>query len=79
MATLCLIILSAAGHAEEILQYLSQSTIAVDLEPLVVGLQIFLGKEHPLVAQEILEVGQDVAAAIRAQQSASADPKLHSS
>jgi DNA-binding transcriptional ArsR family regulator len=38
------------------------------LEPLIVGLRIFFGEKHPLVAQEVFEVGQDVADRIRAKQ-----------
>ena len=46
------------------------------LEPLVVGLQIFLGEE-PVIAQEILEVGRDVAKRIemRKQQTSPASVK----
>jgi hypothetical protein len=35
------------------------------MEPLIVGLQIYLG-ETPQVAKEILEIGRDVAEGIRA-------------
>jgi tetratricopeptide (TPR) repeat protein len=59
--------IAATGHAAKVLQIVSASVVASDLEPLIVGLQIFLG-EQPLVAQEILEVGQDVAQRIREQQ-----------
>jgi predicted transcriptional regulator len=38
------------------------------LEPLIVGLRIFFGEKRPLVAQELFEVGQDVADRIRAKQ-----------
>jgi DNA-binding transcriptional regulator GbsR (MarR family)/DNA polymerase III delta prime subunit len=38
------------------------------LEPLMVGLRIFLGEERPLVAQEIFEIGKDVADRIRTRQ-----------
>jgi tetratricopeptide (TPR) repeat protein len=61
--------IAATGHAARVLQMVSESKIASDLEPLVVGLQIFLGEE-PLVAQEILEIGQDVAQRIREKQQA---------
>jgi tetratricopeptide (TPR) repeat protein len=56
--------IAATGHAAKILQIVSEAEVAPDLEPLIVGLQIFLG-EQPLVAQEILEIGQDVAQRIR--------------
>jgi hypothetical protein len=42
----------------------SESKAADKFEPLIVGLKIFLGEE-PQVAQEILEVGQDIAERIR--------------
>jgi tetratricopeptide (TPR) repeat protein len=64
-----LIRIAAIGHADKVLQMLNESKIASDLEPLVVGLQLFLG-EQPLVAQEILEIGQDVAQRIRETQQA---------
>jgi DNA polymerase III delta prime subunit len=38
------------------------------LEPIIVSLRIFLGEEHPLVAQEIFEVGKDIADRIRSKQ-----------
>ena len=38
------------------------------LEPLIVGLRIFFGEERPLVAQEIFEMGKDVADRIRTKQ-----------
>jgi AAA ATPase domain len=37
-------------------------------EPLIVGLKIFLGEERPLVAQEIFEIGKDIADRIRTKQ-----------
>jgi hypothetical protein len=63
---LCLDI-AAAGQAATLLQLVSKSDAAPQLEPLIVGLRIFLG-ESPLVAQEILEIGQDVAQRIREKQ-----------
>jgi ABC-type iron transport system FetAB ATPase subunit len=62
-----LICASAAGYAKEALALVTQSKVAANLEPLIVGLKIFLG-ERPLVAQEIFEVGQDVAERIRKRQ-----------
>ena len=59
--------LAAAGFAEEALQKLLASEGADALEPLAVGLQIFLG-QNPERAQEILEIGQDVAERIRQRQ-----------
>jgi tetratricopeptide (TPR) repeat protein len=51
---------AASGYAEEVLASLGKNSGASILEPLVAGLQIFLGQE-PVIAQEILEVGRDVA------------------
>jgi tetratricopeptide (TPR) repeat protein len=56
--------IAASGDAAKLLQLISGSEAAAQLEPLIVGLRIFLGEE-PLVAQEILEIGQDVAQRIR--------------
>ena len=59
--------LAAAGFAEEALQRLLASRGAGALEPLAVGIEIFLGQE-PEKAQEILEIGHDVAERIRQRQ-----------
>jgi DNA-binding transcriptional regulator GbsR (MarR family) len=56
--------IAAAGQAATLLEQVSKSDAAPQLEPLIVGLRIFLG-ESPIVAQEILEIGQDVAQRIR--------------
>ncbi len=40
----------------------------VGIEPLIVGLRIFLGEERPLVPQEVFEVGKDIADRIRSKQ-----------
>ena len=58
---------AAAGHAKEALRTLANSAGASALEPLIVGLRLFLG-EKPRVAKEILEVAQDVADHIRDRQ-----------
>jgi len=63
-ATDFLIQAAAAGHTQEALEALMTSAGAAALEPLAVGLRIFAG-ESPLVAKEILEIGQDVAERIR--------------
>ena len=63
-----LIAAAAAGHAKQVLQIITEeSEAAATLEPLATGIRLFLG-ETPLVAQEIREVGQDVAQRIRDQQ-----------
>jgi predicted transcriptional regulator len=48
------------------------------LEPLLVGLKIFLGEERPLVSQEIFEIGKDIADRIRAKQAELASPEKYS-
>lgn len=63
-ATDFLIQAAAAGHAREALELMVRSKSAEVLEPLVVGLRIYLG-EMPQVAKEIVEIGQDVAERIR--------------
>ncbi|HEY9827090.1 MAG TPA: AAA family ATPase [Stenomitos sp.] len=64
-----LLLIATMGHAEKILQIIRSTEATTQFEPLIVGLQLFLGEE-PVVAQEILEVGQDVAERIRNQQKA---------
>jgi tetratricopeptide (TPR) repeat protein len=64
LSTKFLIRAAAVGFAKEALKALLASKGAAALEPLVVGLQIFLG-ESPVVAKEIFEIGLDVAARIR--------------
>ena len=68
-ATQFIIDAAAAGHAQQALQALTASAGAAALEPLSVGLRVFLG-EKPLVAHEIFEIGQDVAQRIRERQAA---------
>lgn len=63
-STRVLIQAAAAGHVQKAIESLSASPAATVLEPLLVGLRIYAG-ETPLVAREIFEVGQDVAARIR--------------
>lgn len=63
-ATEFLIQAAAAGYAREALELLTSSNGAGSLEPLLVGLRIYLG-ETPQVAKEIFEIGQDVAERIR--------------
>src|SRR3990172_2940199 len=55
---------AAAGYAREALELLQSSKSAGVLEPLLVGLRIYLG-ETPQLAKEILEIGKDVAEKIR--------------
>jgi tetratricopeptide (TPR) repeat protein len=51
---------AAAGYPGQALLVLQKTPWASHLEPLITGLQISLGEE-PTIAQEILEVGRDVA------------------
>ena len=59
-----LIKVAAAGYAERVHETLSGSKSAMALEPLLVGLRIYLG-ETPEVAKEVFEIGKDVAERIR--------------
>ena len=59
--------LAAAGYANEALEILRDSPSAGILEPLVVGLRLFVG-EDVRVAAEILEVGRDVVKRIEERQ-----------
>ena len=56
--------LAARGVADQALRLLSESPSAEELEPLVVGMRLFLG-EKIRVAEEIKEIGLDVAKRIR--------------
>lgn len=58
---------AALGDGPEILKLLTQSPSAYLLEPLIVGLRLFLGEEVK-VAAVIHEVGQDVAQKITEMQ-----------
>ena len=55
---------AAAGHADTVIRLLEQHPDIEVLEPVVVGLKIFAGEEFR-TAQEIQEIGQDVANKIR--------------
>ena len=59
--------LAAAGSGREALEILQRSPSAKFLEPLVVGLRLFLGDDVK-AATEILEVGKDVAERIQNRQ-----------
>jgi tetratricopeptide (TPR) repeat protein len=63
-ATDFIILASASGFAKEALSMVIASKGSKALEPLAVGLRIFLG-DSEFTAQEIFEVGQDVARRIR--------------
>ncbi len=58
---------AASGYPKEAFDVLRKSSSAHLMEPLVAGLQIFMGEE-PAIAREILEVGRDVAKRIEARQ-----------
>ncbi len=62
-----LIATTAAGYAQEVLNLIQSSKAMIALEPLIVGIRIYLG-ETVRVAQEIAEIGQDVSQQIRDQQ-----------
>jgi tetratricopeptide (TPR) repeat protein len=63
-STELLIWAAAAGWANKALEALKGCQGATALEPLMVGLEIYLDKT-PVVAKEILEIGHDVAERIR--------------
>ena len=54
------VVLGAVGYAREALALLETSPNADLLEPLLVGLRLFLGKRPDRVPVEVLEVGKDV-------------------
>lgn len=58
---------AAADYAHEAMHLIINSKASEALEPLLIGLRIFLG-EQPNVAQEIFEIGQDIAQRIRDRQ-----------
>jgi len=55
-----LISAAANGHGYEVLAILERHGKVTALEPLTVGVRLHLG-EHPIVAKEVLDVGEDVA------------------
>ncbi|MGA2027936.1 MAG: tetratricopeptide repeat protein, partial [Syntrophobacteraceae bacterium] len=55
---------AASGYAEEVLTSLQKNPGASVLEPLVAGLQIFLGEE-PVIAQELGEFGASLRTMVR--------------
>lgn len=59
-----LICAAANGYASEVLAVLERYGKAPVFEPLTVGVRLYLG-EHPVVAQEVADVGEDVAKRIR--------------
>jgi tetratricopeptide (TPR) repeat protein len=63
-ATDFIILAASSGFAKEALSMVIESKGSKALEPLAVGLRIFLG-DSEFTAQEIFEVGQDVARRIR--------------
>ena len=63
---------AASDYAEESLRILERHLDKPALEPLIVGLKIFLG-EKVRTAQEIMEVGEDVAKRIRERMAALQD------
>ena len=69
-ATDFLIEAAAAGFAREALELLRNSPALEVLEPLEVGLRLYMGQK-PRVAREILDVGHDVAERIRKKTEAS--------
>ncbi len=67
-------VLAVNGLTREALALVRESPNRFHLEPLVVGLRLLLG-ERVLAATEILEVGRDVAEAIRMRRLSQGNPK----
>jgi DNA polymerase III delta prime subunit len=61
--------IAAIGHTDEAIMILTNSTTLSKAESLIAGLRIFSGEKRPLVAQEIFEMGLDIADRIRSKQS----------
>jgi hypothetical protein len=59
---------AAAGYANQVLSKLVETPVDNKIEPLIIGLQLFLGENQQIVAQEIFEIGKDVAERIHAKQ-----------
>jgi tetratricopeptide (TPR) repeat protein len=59
-----LISATANGYAQNVLTVLERYSNVAALEPLRVGIRLYSG-EHPTVAQEILDIGKDVAKRIQ--------------
>jgi PPR repeat len=55
---------AGAGYGKEAVEILTTGEVKETLKSLIVGIQIYLG-EQPIAAQEVLEIGKDVAQRIR--------------
>jgi DNA-binding transcriptional regulator GbsR (MarR family) len=55
---------AGAGYGKEAVEILKTGEVQETLKSLIVGIQIYLG-EQPIAAQEVLEIGKDVAQRIR--------------
>jgi tetratricopeptide (TPR) repeat protein len=55
---------AGAGYGKEAVEILKAGEVQETLKSLIVGIQIYLG-EQPIAAQEVLEIGKDVAQRIR--------------
>ncbi len=56
--------IAGAGYGKEAIEILKTGEVKETLKSLIVGIQIYLG-EQPIAAQEVLEIGKDVAQRIR--------------
>jgi Tfp pilus assembly protein PilF/DNA-binding transcriptional regulator GbsR (MarR family) len=56
--------IAGAGYGKEAVEILKMGEVKETLKALIVGIQIYLG-EQPIAAQEVLEIGKDVAQRIR--------------
>jgi predicted transcriptional regulator len=62
------ILMAAQGRTDQAFANLAKWSNTNVAETLIVGLKIFLGEERPLVAQEVFEIGKDIADRIRIKQ-----------
>jgi DNA-binding transcriptional ArsR family regulator len=62
------ILMAAQGRTDQAFANLAEWSNTNVAETLIVGLKIFLGEERPLVAQEVFEIGKDIADRIRTKQ-----------
>jgi AAA ATPase domain len=60
--------MAAIGHVDKAIIIITNSSTLSKAEFIITGLKIFAGEERPLVAQEIFEVGKDIADRIRTKQ-----------
>jgi hypothetical protein len=60
--------IAAIGHVDKAIMIITNSSSLSKAESLITGLRIFAGEERPIVAQEVFEMGKDIADRIRTKQ-----------